>query len=68
MIGNNCIGKEKIFRIENELGINLKDIEYYAYTDDYSDFPLMRHADFPVVINSKKSTGFRNHANVSFLD
>jgi HAD superfamily hydrolase (TIGR01490 family) len=67
MIGENCKGKEKIIRIENELGIDLQDVEYYAYTDSYSDFELLRNATFPFVVNSKKSRGFKNHTRINYL-
>lgn len=67
MIGENCKGKEKIIRIEKELGINLQDVEYYAYTDSYLDFPLLRNAAFPIIVNAKKLSKFRNHANINFL-
>ena len=67
IIGKNCKGKEKVFRIEKELGINLKNVEYYAYTDSYSDIPLLRYAAFPVIVNSKKSRAFKNPANIKLL-
>jgi HAD superfamily hydrolase (TIGR01490 family) len=67
IIGENCKGKEKIIRIENELGINLQDVEYYAYTDSFSDFPLLRNAAFPFVVSSKKSSEFRNHTSINYL-
>jgi len=67
IIGKNCKGNEKIVRIEKELGLNLQDIQYYAYTDSYSDFPLLRYATFPMVVNSKKSSEFKNHPNINYL-
>lgn len=67
IMGKNCKGEEKIIRIEKELGINLLEIEYYAYTDSYSDFPLLRHAVYPVVVNFKKTSRFRKHENITYL-
>jgi HAD superfamily hydrolase (TIGR01490 family) len=67
IIGKNCKGKEKIIRIEEELGIDLRNVKYYAYTDSYSDLPLLRNATFPIVVRSKISTKFKNEVNISFL-
>jgi HAD superfamily hydrolase (TIGR01490 family) len=66
--GENCKGEEKLFRIETDLGINLKNIQYYAYTDSYSDLPLLQHAAFPIVVKSQKSWRFKRHANINFLN
>jgi phosphatidylglycerophosphatase C len=67
IMGKNCKGEEKIYRIEKELSIHLQEVEYYAYTDSYSDFPLLRYAAFPMVVNSRKASDFRNCTNINFL-
>jgi HAD superfamily hydrolase (TIGR01490 family) len=51
---NNCKGSEKTERIKKELNINLKNITYYAYTDNKSDLPLLRHATYPIFVQSGK--------------
>lgn len=52
IFGKNCKGKEKKVRIENELGIKLCNVEYYAYTDSHSDYHLLKNAKFPVFIKN----------------
>lgn len=67
IFGKNCKGEEKRIRLEKELGINLLEVEYYAYTNDYSDLPLLRNADYPVVVNSKRTNRFRKQLNINYL-
>jgi HAD superfamily hydrolase (TIGR01490 family) len=51
---NNCKGSEKTKRIKKELNIDLKNITYYAYSDNKSDLPLLRHATYPIFVQSGK--------------
>jgi HAD superfamily hydrolase (TIGR01490 family) len=54
LVGKNCRGIEKIERIENELGIHLKNVQYYAYSDSEIDRPLLEYADYPMTVKSGK--------------
>jgi phosphoserine phosphatase len=54
LIGKNCKGDEKTQRISDELKIDLKQVTYYAYTDNKSDFPLLKYATYPIFVQSRK--------------
>ena len=61
ILGKNCKGNEKPLRISKELNKNLENIVYYAYTDSYSDLPLLEHATYPVLVESKKLKILKPH-------
>ena len=44
MVGEECHGLTKIRRIREELGLDIQNIRYYAYSDSKADSPLMRHS------------------------
>ncbi len=50
--GKNCRGVEKVKRIENELGINLRNAKCHAYTDSKIDFPLLKSVKYPMLVKS----------------
>ena len=58
--GKNCKGKEKTVRIKKELKIDLQKDTYYAYTDSYTDFPLLEYATYPIIVKSSKLTRFNS--------
>jgi len=60
--GENCKGALKVKRIQEELGINLQTIRYYAYTDSYSDIALLKNADYAMIINLSKISVYENHS------
>lgn len=42
--GINCLGLEKVVRIQSDLGVRLSEITYEAFSDCRSDAPLMLYA------------------------
>lgn len=54
--GDVCFGKEKLERVKKYLSINKIDSVIEAYTDHYSDFPMLSVAQKKYLVNPDKKT------------
>jgi HAD superfamily hydrolase (TIGR01490 family) len=65
--GRNCLGREKLDRVEEALlpdgAATRETIFVSAYSDDFVDLPLLEWADAPAVVNPKR----KSHAAAAAL-
>lgn len=57
--GKNCRGAEKVKRIEDELGINLRNATCHVYTDSKIDLPLLKSVKYPMLVTSGQIIPFK---------
>ena len=58
--GKNCRGVEKVKRIEDELGINLRKSICYVYTDSKIDLPFLKVVKYPMLVKSRQIIPCKN--------
>ena len=61
--GKNCRGIEKVKRIQDELGIDLRTAKCHAYTDSKVDLPFLKHVKYPMLVKSGQIIPCKNLAN-----
>ena len=54
VVGENCLGINKVHRIEEELGFKIRRKHFYAYSDSDVDAPLLNAAEMAVKVTGKK--------------